>query len=416
MSKPSTNPNRKSSRKDEGAFVGAELVEYFEQRLPHMTEDLAALVAIESPSNGIDALRTCASYLAPLGTSLLGHKPEKIEVKGRVHLLWKFGSKPRTVLVGHYDTVHPVGTVAQFPFSAEGDIARGPGVCDMKGGIVIATHALHLLVETFGAAALDGICLFLNADEEIGSPTSLATILELADSATTAIGFENAGENGEVKVERRGRSSYELRFAGRAAHAGVAPERGVNALHELCNQFAPVLATADEAAGTSVNPTMATAGETYNTIPDRASMWVDVRVSTRAEQLRVDDAMRALQPTVAGATIEVLGEMQQPPMSPEASADLYRMAAEVSAVLGLGPLPKIAVGGSADTCWYAHKGLRTIDGFGAVGGDDHSTEEWIDLGSLARRAALTAGTIAEVHDLPLVSAGAQSSRPGLRVV
>ncbi len=381
-------------------FANPELVNRLEARLPQMLEELAALSDLESPTNSLDALGTCARYLETLGTTLLGKRPQRLQSEGRNHLLWQFGETPRIVLVGHYDTVHPLGTVLRFPFSIDGDVARGPGVCDMKGGVIIAMHVVRELLESRGPEALDGLCLFLNCDEEIGSPTSKAFIWELAKTTKYAVGFENAID-WRIKTERRGTSHYNIIVKGRSAHAGdAASVNGINAIHELCAQVAVVDAIADAEAGTCITPTTAAAGTTTNTVPEDASMWVDVRARTKAEQQRVDREIRLLKPLVTAATIKVAGGIEQPPMPDTSSLRLFEIAAEVSKELGFGELFRMAVGGAADTCRFADAGTEAIDGFGAVGGGDHSDREWIYTGSLSRQAALAAGLVEKLLSLP----------------
>ena len=365
----------------------------FESRLPQMLEELAALTDIESPSNSLEALGACARYLESLGSSLLGRRPRRFDIDGKTHLLWQFGEAPRIVLVGHYDTVHPLGTVMRFPFSVDGDIARGPGVCDMKGGVITALHALRDLRDELGDEALDGVALFVNADEEIGSPGSQSVISELGQTVKVAIGFENAGTDWQIKIERRGTSHYNVIAHGRAAHAGDHAEKGINAIRELSAQVPCIDAIADAQLGTSVTPTTIEGGTTYNTVPERASMWVDVRARNKEEQLRVDREIRKLVPLLTEAEIEVVGQIDQPPMPEESAMRLFELAERVGKDFGIDELKKMAVGGAADTCRFAAAGAEAIDGFGAVGGDDHSDREWIYASSMPRQAALAAGLI-----------------------
>lgn len=361
-----------------------------------MLEELAALTDIESPSNSIEALGACARYLESLGTTLLGRAPRRIELGGKTHLLWQFGDTPRIVLIGHYDTVHPLGTVLRFPFSVQGDIAHGPGVCDMKGGVITALHAIRDLKDELGEDALDGVSIFFNGDEEIGSPDTKEFIHQLASTAEYGIGFENAGVDGQLKIERRGTSHYNVIVKGRASHAGESADSGINALHELSAQVERVMAIADREAGTSVTPTTATAGTTFNTVPETASMWVDVRMRSPEEQLRVDREIRELVPLVTEAVVQVVGEMEQPPMPETSSQKMFEIAEQVAKELGFDELKKMSTGGAADACRFADAGAQAIDGFGAIGGDDHSDREWIYASSLPRQAALAAGLIARL--------------------
>lgn len=394
---PREAPSRQngSSMAPDGTSVGTESLERLRARSGQMVEELAALVEIESPSSSLVSLANCAAYLGVLGTTLLGFGPEKVEAEGRTHLLWTFGESPKVVLVGHYDTVHQVGTLGRFPFEIDGDIARGPGVCDMKGGVVVMLHAVAELIQLYGVAALDGLAIFVNADEEIGSPTSKALIERLSRTATHAIGFENAGAKYEVKTSRRGRSGYELRVRGKAAHAGERPEDGVNALGEMCAHFDEVVALTNLDAGTTVTPTMATAGTTLNTVPDRATMLIDVRCWSQAEQARVDREIRAIGPILPGAQVEIKGRVDHPPLTEDSSVQLFALARRAGEKLGFPSLTAVSVGGTADTCTFAGHGVQAIDGLGAAGGNDHTEAEWIYLSSLPEHAALAAGLAAE---------------------
>jgi len=377
------------------------LLEVMADRLPRMVEELAALVSIESPSEDLDALRLCANYLSTLGTTLLGFAPEVVERDGRPHLLWIFGATPRVLLVGHFDTVHPMGTIDVFPFSDDGEIIRGPGTCDMKGGLVVALHALAVLRERYGDDALDGVALFLNADEELGSPSSVPVLAELATTARVALVFENGGGNGELKTERRGRSDYELRFTGRSVHAGMRPQDGVNAIAELAAQYERVTSLSDFGLGTSVTPTLASAGTTFNTVPDLATMRLDVRCALPEEQHRVDREIREIRPVIPGAEVEVRGSIQIHPMPSHVSQELVRLAVEVSAAVGVEAPGQMAAGGSSNACDLAGLGLRTIDGLGTIGEDDHTHREWMTKRSLVTRSALAAGMVASLVGLPV---------------
>lgn len=379
----------------------APLPEVVGARLERMVEELAALVSIESPSNSPEGLRACADYLSTLGTTLLGRRPERRRTEAIEHLLWRFGARPRILLVGHFDTVHPIGTLEVFPFSDDGTTITGPGVCDMKGGLIVLLHAVSVLVERHGADALDGLWIFLNADEEVASERSMPILEELARDATVALVFENGGADGELKVERRGRSDYELRFTGRAVHAGMRPQDGINAITELVRQYDRVVAIGDPAVGTSVTPTLASAGSTFNTVPEHASLRIDVRCARPEEQVRVDHEMRSLRPVQEGASIDVVGGIQMHPMSSESSAALWQLAQDVADVVGQHGISAMAVGGTSNACDLARLGLQVIDGLGTVGEDDHTLTEWMAKESLVSRTVLAAGMAAALLGLPV---------------
>ena len=238
--------------------------------------DVRELVEVESPSSDLDAVAVSAGAVARAGERLLGVRPEHIVVDGVVHLRWRFGAGPtRVLLLGHHDTVWPTGTLAVHPCDVVDGVLRGPGCFDMKAGVVMAFHAVASLAER------DGVTILVTGDEEIGSPTSRALIESEASGAVAALVLEASADGGALKTARKGTSLYEVEVVGRAAHAGLEPEKGVNATIELAHQVHRVAALADEAAGTTVTPTAVTAGTTSNTVPAAGRFAVDVEPGRR---------------------------------------------------------------------------------------------------------------------------------------
>src|SRR5439155_16797518 len=205
-------------------------------------------------------------------------------------LLWRFGARQRVLVIGHFDTVWPTGTLGRWPFVVDGDRASGPGAFDMKAGIVQGLYAMATL------PSLEGIAILFTSDEELGSPTSAPLIRELASTMEATLVLEPSA-GGALKTGRKGVSQYEVHIEGRAAHAGLDPEKGANALIELAHQVLQIEALADPGAGTTVTPTVARAGTASNVVPASAAITVDVRIATIAEQERVAAAMRALKPS-----------------------------------------------------------------------------------------------------------------------
>ena len=306
-----------------------------------MVDDLAALVEVESPSADVDACAACAHRLADLGADLLGQGPEWTWTDGRPFLRWSFGGATRVVLVGHLDTVWPLGTLERWPFTVADGRATGPGAFDMKAGLVQGLHALAALDD------LDGVTLVINADEEVGSLSSRSLIEGAAEGATAALVLEPSA-GGALKSARKGVSMYEVVVEGRSAHAGLEPEKGANATIELAHQVLAVNRLARPEAGTTVTPTLAQSGTTANTVPARASLRVDVRAATVAEQQRVDDEVRAFVAQVPGCRVEVRGGPNRPPFPAASSAGLLALAQDLARELGLGPLGGVAVGGGSD--------------------------------------------------------------------
>jgi glutamate carboxypeptidase len=358
-------------------------------RTPVLLEQLEALVGQESPSLDLAATAAAAGLADDLVLSLLGSRCERFEDAGRVHLVWSGGSDARVVLVTHVDTVWPLGTYARWPFAVEGDRATGPGAFDMKAGLLQGLHALSLLPD------LTGVRVIVTTDEEVGSPTSRALIEKTAAGASAALVLEPSAA-GALKSARKGVSMYELVVTGRAAHAGLEPEKGVNAGLELAHQLLALETLADPEVGTTVTPTLLTAGTTTNSVPAAATCAIDVRAPDPQEQARVDTALRAARPTLAGAHLELRGGPNRPPLPLSASADLLARARRLNDDLGLPPLQDVAVGGGSDGNFTAGIGVPTLDGLGAVGDGAHAEGEHVVVSAMAERSALVAALVEEL--------------------
>jgi glutamate carboxypeptidase len=353
-----------------------------------MLAEARALIECESPSADLAAVARSAEVVARVGTARLGVAPERIVLDGRTHLRWRLGTGPsRVLLLGHHDTVWPRGTLADHPCTVEDGILRGPGCFDMKAGLVMAFHA---------AAGLDGVTLLVTGDEEIGSPSSRELIEQEARAARAALVLEASADGGAVKTERKGAAQYEVRVAGRAAHAGLEPDRGVNATLELAHQALAVSALADRDAGTTVTPTAARAGTTSNTVPAEGAFAVDVRARTVAEQERVDRAIRALWPVLPGARVETTSGPSRPPLEAAASAPLYELLCRIATDRGLPEPARAAVGGASDGNLTAGVGTPTLDGLGAVGGGAHAADEHVLVEEMPARTALVRALVEQL--------------------
>jgi glutamate carboxypeptidase len=352
-------------------------------RLPDMLADIEELVRCESPSSVLPAVTASAEVVARVGERRLGVAPEFIVIEGRTHLRWRLGGGPsRVLLLAHHDTVWPLGSLLTHPFTVNDGVLRGPGCFDMKTGLALALHAAALLRDP------SGVTLLVTGDEEVGSPTSRSLIEQEAAGCAAALVLEASADGGALKTERKGTSMYRVRARGRAAHAGLEPERGVNATIELAHQLLAAAALADAGRGTTVTPTVISAGRTVNTVPDEGTFDTDVRMWDGAEQDRIDAAMRALHPVLAGARLEVTGGPNRPPLAAEASMALFARACSLAVDLGLPPLASAAVGGASDGNFTAGVGTPTLDGLGAVGGGAHADDEHVLVGELPGRAAL----------------------------
>lgn len=359
--------------------------------------DLRALIECESFSRDGEALARSAQLVSRIGTGLLGQAPRILETDIHPHVLWRFGTGPRkVVLIGHHDTVWPTGTLNSFPYSVTDGVVRGPGADDMKGGVLIALYAMARLREKRGD--LDGVSILITADEELGSPGSRSIIEDEARDAKAALVFESGAPDGSVKIARKGVAIYDLQVTGLAAHAGVEPEKGINSTIEVANQVVRIAALHAPSAGTTVVPTLMSSGSTTNTVPAHASVGIDSRASSVAEQERIDEALKSLTPTVAGAKVAVGGGINRAPLEASMAMGLYARAQRLSAALGHPPLRSVAVGGGSDGNFTAGVGTPTLDGLGTVGGGSHARTEHALQVWIPRRVELTEALVGELLD------------------
>ena len=354
-----------------------------------MIEELEALVLVESPTSDAAATEQAGRLLDDLFLEHLGSRGEWLAEDGRGHLLWSGGGPVEVLLVGHVDTVWPLGTTARWPFTVQDGRASGPGAFDMKAGLLQGISALA------GLDDLTGTAFLVTTDEEVGSPTSRGLIERTAAGARAALVLEPSA-GAALKSARKGVSNYSLVVHGRAAHAGLEPEKGINAAVELAHQVIGVLELADLAAGTTVTPTVLTGGTTTNTVPALARVEIDVRAAEPAEQARVDDCLRALVPRLPGARLELLGGPNRPPLPSSSSVDLLARARRIAADLGHPPLADVAAGGGSDGNFTAGVGVPKLDGLGAVGDGAHAEGEHVLVEAMPQRAALVQGLLREL--------------------
>jgi glutamate carboxypeptidase len=304
---------------------------------------------------------------------------------------------PNALLVGHMDTVFDEGTVAQRPFRVEGDIARGPGVSDMKGGLLTGFVATEILQEA-GFDAFGTITYVCNPDEEIGSPYSGPIIRELAPQHDAAFVLEGARANGDIVSARKGITDYRITIVGRAAHAGVEPEKGRNAVLEAAHAIVALQGLNGRWPGVTVNVGVVHGGTRTNVVPERCELQVDLR-SPALETLQAAEAeieRVCAEHVVPDVTTEVVGHGWHRPMEKkEAAARLVEIAIGVAGELGF-ELRDAATGGASDANTTSAAGTPTIDGLGPVGGDDHAPAEWLDLTSVVPRVALLAGILSRI--------------------
>ncbi len=365
---------------------------WMEERGEAWADALGELVALESPSGDPGAIGRCADLVVELATRWVPGVRVSREAPGGVpdlSLTLEGDPSAAVLLLCHLDTVWEVGA---FPggLRREGRRMSGPGVFDMKGGVVVGLAAMAAVAEH--GKAPGRLTLLCTGDEEVGSGASRQTIEEAARESSAVLVLEPPAE-GALKVGRKGVGTYRLRMHGRAAHAGLEPELGVNAVAELARLVDGVADLADPRLGTTVTPTVFRGGGRVNVVPELAELEVDVRFATSAEATRVDRGLRLLKPRNPDATLELGGGPNRPPLETSAAAGLFAIAREVGSWLGSPPIQGVTVGGGSDGNFTAALGVRTLDGLGVVGGSAHAPGEWADLGSLPERAALVAGCV-----------------------
>jgi glutamate carboxypeptidase len=363
-------------------------------RAAWMRECLAELVACESPSAEAAALARCAALLDDMGMEAFGRPAERLTAAGRLHLLWPATAPQPVLILGHFDTVWPLGTLADWPYTVTDGIASGPGVFDMKAGIVQALAAVTLLDRK------DSVSLLLTSDEEVGSPSSRPLIEDQARRASAVLVCEPSADGGAVKIARKGVGGYQINIGGRAAHAGLEPHLGVNAGIEMAYQVLALAGLADPGVQTTVTPTMLAAGTTMNTVPELARVTVDVRAWTAAELERVDEQIRLLEPRLPEAAVTITGGINRYPLEPAAAVGLFELTQTAADDIGIEPPDGVRSGGGSDGNLTAALGVPTLDGLGAVGGRPHARSEHADVRTMPDRAALLAALIGRIHQAP----------------
>ena len=348
--------------------------------------DLKRLVECESPTEDLVACNQVVDLAVEITNSLLKVKAEKVMENGRPVYWW--GSKsPKIVLLCHIDTVWPKGSFTPT-WQVNGDVATGPGVFDMKAGFI---QALYSLV---GIEHLENqVALVATTDEETGSATSKDLIARLAKAADAVLVFE-ASLDGKVKTGRKGTAMYQIKVTGLASHAGLEPEKGINATTEIAKLVLQIASLENQKFGTTAVPTVLHSGTTTNTVPAFATLDVDVRSFTKLELERIDNAIRTLKSDVA--KVEVTGGINRPPLEESSTSELHAKFEKVAASLGFPEIGKASVGGASDGNLAAAAGAKVLDGLGAVGHGAHAPTEFINVSYLEPRIKLTNAFIVEL--------------------
>ena len=302
-------------------------------------------------------------------------------------------ARAQILVLGHLDTVYELGTIKKMPFRVTRDRAFGPGIFDMKGGLVIALFAAEALAH---AAWLPRrrIVFLWTSDEETGSETSRKVIEREAQRSMAVLVLEPAnGPKGKLKTRRKAVGTADLIITGRAAHAGLNPSAGVNAVHELALQAARLMRLNNPRRGITVNPTIAQGGTRSNVIPAEARLTIDLRAETIGDMRRIERKLKSLRPILPDARVVVQGGFSRPPLERRASAALFSQAQELAHQLGFS-VDECLAGGGSDGNFTAALGVPTLDGLGAVGAAAHSPDEQVIISALPDRAALLAGLLA----------------------
>jgi len=363
---------------------------YIASRCDQFVQDLETLVNVDSGSGDAPGIATVARFFQErfdrLGwpTRLLefdGGSAPCLEVVNRKGL--QTDRRFDFLFLGHMDTVFPQGTALQRPFSIRDGRAYGPGVCDMKGGLVTMLHAAEA-VEQAGFADDLSICMAFNSDEEIGSRASRPWFESLAAKSRRVLVFEPCRSTGQRVLQRKGVADFEVLCHGRAAHAGVEPEKGANAVLELARQVLAVTGFARPEAGTTVSVTTIAGGTAGNVIPDFAQAGFDVRIAGLEEARRIEACFQNLSASgqADGVRVEVRGEINRMPMVPsEATWRLWEQIARIGEGRGL-EMKLISTGGGSDGNFTAAMGVPTVDAMGPRGGRAHSADEYLELDSV----------------------------------
>ena len=372
---------------------------FLKKQLPQMLETLRELTLHESPSLEKEPADRCCRFLADLWLkrgAVVGIVQN--EKRGNhLRVVWtppETRAKAQLLVLGHYDTVYPTGTLAKMPFHISGGKAYGPGTFDMKAGITQALFALDALRE-LRTPVQKRIVFLWTSDEEIGSNTSRRLIEEQAQRSDAVFVLEpSLGLRGLVKTSRKGVGEAHLTVHGRASHAGLAPEKGVNAIHELAAQIARIEKWNDLRRGVTINADIVSGGSRTNVIADRAEATLDLRAWRDADMRALEKRLHALKPLHRGAKVEIRGGFDRPPLERKHSTELFARAKSIARQLGFS-LGEAAAGGGSDGNFTAALGVPTLDGLGAVGDGAHATHEHVLINTVPQRAALLAALLAE---------------------
>ncbi|HLZ40748.1 MAG TPA: M20 family metallopeptidase [Candidatus Sulfotelmatobacter sp.] len=375
--------------------IWPERLDYFESRLPALVQTICEFVQVESPSDNKLAADRMGALLAArfeaAGGHATVHRAEKYADNIQIDFPGRDKTKP-VLLLGHFDTVYPLGTLANMPCHQTGDRLHGPGVLDMKSGVALMLYAIEALKAWHGALPRP-VTVFLVSDEEVGSYSSRKITEKLARESAAVLVLEPAGPRGAVKTARKGVGEYFLTAHGIASHAGLDPGKGHSAILELAHQITKMWKWNDLKRGLSINPGVIRGGTRTNVIAANAVVEIDVRIKSAKQAAGIDRRFRALKPVDKHCKLEIRGGINRLPMERNAGViSLYKKATALAAHINW-KLEEAAVGGGSDGNFTAGIGIPTLDGMGALGDGAHAIHEHIIISELPPRALLLAGMI-----------------------
>ncbi len=364
-----------------------------------MLHDLTELVSIESPTDDKAGVDRAQDYLSDrlrwAGAEVT--RLRQSNVGDCLRAVWRgdAGGRPPILMIGHVDTVWPLGELARRPMREEDGYFYGPGAFDMKAGLLIGVHAMRALRDLALPLRRD-VILIVNSDEEIGSLISRPVIEAEAQKSHAALILEPAFSDNSLTVSRKGIGRFLVRVAGRAAHSGRNPQEGINAIEELARQILALQALSDFEHGVTVNVGVARGGTRPNVVPAEASAEVDLRIASMAQAERLTAQILGLRPIAAGAQVSVSGGVTRPPwdINPLCEA-LFQRARAIGLALGM-PLERRASGGGSDGNYTAALGVPTLDGLGPEGAGAHAIDERVRIASIGPRAGLLAGLLLDL--------------------
>ncbi len=372
------------------------LAKYCKAELGGLVRCMQQAVEIESPSNNPEAIDRMANFF---GREFRKHGanvrllPNRRAGSALVAQFWGSarGAKPILVL-GHLDTVWEIGTLKTMPFEVRRGRAYGPGIFDMKSGIVCGLWAARALA-ALGIPPPGPVRFFLNPDEEVSSLAFRKELLAEARGARAVLVLEPSAAGGALKTARKGVGEFHVTVRGRSAHAGIDPESGVNAISEMARQILRIEKLARPKRGLTVSVNVIQGGTRVNVIPEIAAARVDVRVPAAADRARIERQMRALRPILRGARLEITGGVNRPPLERKMAGALFRKARELAGMM-CQELKEASTGGGSDGNFSAALGIPTLDGLGGIGDGAHARHEHVVLRELPKRVALIAALMA----------------------